>query len=478
VAAAKAKRDAVALSAASSAAFAAAAAWAAAGESGSKPQTEPAAGSSHGTTASPMPIAKQTPASADEGQTPATGQPSEGDQQLATGHTRAGQSSAGQAPESLLSNAPAPPSAPGSPGWQAAARPAESPSEPVDQPTAAPAGPSGGSTPGSAAPWLAESELAGLAGAPGRQAPATTDTGRQPPLIIAASSDPPWVERPDEATVAWVPPVVTKGPTDTPWVEPDVYRSEIEVVKPPDELGGPAPSGIICSACGTENDTHRRFCRSCGNPLFAIETPEPEREEPERRSWRWLAILLPVLLIAGVLGFVGAALIRGGLFASASPSPGPAASQPGPGVVLRPSATTASTRLATIWAPGEATDNDMTSSWREGSGKLAGQWIQVTFRQPVTILSITIWAGAQADEDAFKGNLRPRHIIVAADGGTGQNFELADQLGPQVIAYSGPVNSKLSITIMDAYPSTKTSFPKSPTQDCAITELQFNGTMP
>lgn len=305
----------------------------------------------------------------------------------------------------------------------------------------------------------------------------TPEIGRQP-LIIAASSDPPWVEKPDEATVAWVPPVATKGPTDTPWAEPDVYRSEIEIVKPPDELGGPAPSGIICSACGTENESHRRFCRSCGNPLFAVETTETEIEEPKRRSWRWLAILVPVLLVAGLLGFVGAALIRGALFASATPSPGPVATQPGGPGVVRPSATTASSRLGNIWAPGEATDNDTETSWREGSSKLAGQWIQVTFSQPVTITSITIWAGAQGDADAFNGNLRPRHITIAADGGKGQNFELADQLGPQTIAYSGPVNSKLAITIMDAYPSTKTSFPKSPTQDCAISELQFNGTAP
>ena len=124
-----------------------------------------------------------------------------------------------------------------------------------------------------------------------------------------------------------------------------------------------------------------------------------------------------------------------------------------------------------------AIDGDPTTAWREKGG-LAGQWIQVSFKQPVTILSITIWAGAQKDQDAYKGNLRPRHITVAADGGQGQSFELSDTFGAQELAYKGPVTSLLKITIQDAYPSTKTSYPQSPTQDCAIGELQFNGTRP
>jgi hypothetical protein len=347
------------------------------------------------------------------------------------------------------------------------------------QPAApAAAKPLGGSATSGSAPWLIESQPPGAGPASGGQTPATLETGKQP-LIIPASSDPPWIEQPDEeATVAWVPPVGPKGPTETPWAEPDVYRREIEVVKPPDELGGPVSTGIICSACGTENETTRRFCRSCGNPFFAIETPAPEVEEPKRRSWRWLAILLPILLVAGLLGFGGAALIRGGLFGSASPSAGtPPTTTGGGGVQLRPSGATASSRLGDIWEPRMAIDGDPTTSWRE-KGQLAGQWIQVSFKQPVTVLSITVWAGAQKDQDTYNGNLRPRHITVAADGGQGQSFELTDTFGPQTIAYKGPVTSGLKITIQDAYPSTKTSFQFSPTQDCAISELLFNGTTP
>jgi hypothetical protein len=469
-AATKANRDAVSLSAASSAAFAAAAAWAAAGESGNKPLGEPPPGASHASTSSPLP--SEAPAVA-------TGQAPAGEPRMSAGQSSGGATSAmpsGTAPESPIAGAPAPPPAPGSPGWQAAARPVESLSTaPVEQPTGGLARPAG-TSPASSAPWLAEPETPVWPGSPARQAPAAGDVGRQP-LIVPASSDPPWVERPDEtATVAWTPKPGTQGPTDTPWVEPEIYRSEIEVVKPPDELGGPAPSGVICSACGTENDTTRRFCRSCGNPLFTVETALPEVEEPKPRSWRWLAILLPVLLVAGVLGFVGAALIRGGLFATASPSPGPIA--PGSGIVLQPSGATASSTLGGLWPPRDAIDKDTTSSWREASGRLAGEWIQVTFKQPVTILSITIWAGAQKDQENYKGNLRPRHITIAADGGRGQAFELTDTFGSQAIAYSGPVNSTLKITIQDAYLSERTTFPRSPTQDCVISEIQFNGTQP
>jgi hypothetical protein len=491
-AAAKSSRDAVSLSAASSAAFAAAAAWAAAGESGSKPAPEPPTGPSRGTIGSPMPTAGPTPATGGEsaggGQTLAGGHVTGGDQTFTSGQPRSGQPSAGQAPESVVANAPAPPAAPGSPSWQAAARPAESlPSAPVDQPTFGSPRPSSALTAGASAPWLAESELAGLAGAPARQVPVTPEIGRQP-LIIAASSDPPWVEKPDEATVAWVPPVAAKGPTDTPWAEPDVYRSEIEVVKPPDELGGPAPSGIICSACGTENESHRRFCRSCGHPLFAVESPQPEFEEPKRRSWRWLAILVPVLLVAGLLGFVGAALIRGGLFASASPTTSfvPVTAPPdgptptsGPTVVqLKVASITASSRLGDRWTPSKAIDGLLNTSWQEGARTEAGQWIQMAFKDPVTVTSITIFAGSQTAKANYDGNLRPRHITVSADGGPGQKFELGDVFGQQEIAFSGPVTSQLRITINDTYPSKKTSLQGSPFDDCAISELQVNGTTP
>ena len=490
-AATKANRDAVSLSAASSAAFAAAAAWAAAGESGNKALPGPPPGPSHASSSSPLPSEAPAVATghASAGEPPVSaGEPPVPAGQTSGGATATSALSSGTAPESPIAGAPAPPPAPGSPGWQPAARPVEPlTTAPVEQPTGGLARPAG-TSPSSSAPWLAEPETPGSAGSTARHAPEAADLGRQP-LIIRASSDPPWVEPPDEtATVAWTPKPGTKGPTDTPWVEPEIYRSEIEVVKPPDELGGPAPSGIICSACGTENDTSRRFCRSCGNPLFAMETPELEVEEPKRRSWRWLAILVPILLVAGILGFVGAAWLRGGLFAAASPIPSfvPATATPGgpqpssgqPVVQLKVASATASSKLGDQWAPSKAIDGKTNTSWQEGADRVAGQWLQVAFRNPVTVASITIWAGSQTAEANYYGNLRPRHITIAADGGPGQKFELADRFEPQVIAYSGPVTSQLRITINDTYPSKKTALPNSPFPDCAISELRFTGTVP
>jgi hypothetical protein len=474
----------VSLSAASSAAFAAAAAWAAAGDSGSKPGPEPPPGASHASTSSPLPR---------EAEAAATGQASAGEPPLSAGQSSGGATSgpgSGTPPETPLAGAPAPPAAPGSPEWQSAARPVDPwSSAPAEPPTAGSATPAGTLTDRSA-PWLAESETPGVVGSPTSQAPAASDMGRQP-LIIPASSDPPWAERPDEtATVAWTPKPGTQGPTDTPWVEPDIYRSEIEVVKPPDELGGPAPSGIICSACGTENETTRRFCRSCGNPLFAMETPEPEVEEPKRRSWRWLAILVPILIVAGLLGFVGAALLRGGLFASATPSPSsvPATGTPGgasptsgpPVVQLKVASITASSMLQNNrqWSPSKAIDGMLNTSWQEGAKTENGQWIQMAFKDPVTVTSITIFAGSQTARANYDGNLRPRHVTIAADGGPGQKFELGDVFGQQEIAFSGPVTSQLRITINDTYPSKKTSLQRSPFDDCAISELLVNGTTP
>jgi len=339
---------------------------------------------------------------------------------------------------------------------------------------------------GTPAPWLTEAQTSAPSGSGAK------GTAVQPPLIVPATQS-PWDEPAAEpATVAWVPPSTVQGPTDTPWDSREPYRSEIEIVKPPDELAREvAPSGVICSACGTENESTRRFCKSCGNPLFAMDTtPQQVEEEPQKRSWRWLLILIPILVGALVLGFIGAALLRGGLpfVGGASPTPGapPSAGtvapsgQPSVPVTgqVKPSAASASSQLGDRWSASKAIDGRFDTSWQEGSKTEAGQWIRFAFKSPVTITNITIFAGSQTAEANYFGNLRPRHITIAADGGTGQKFELSDTFGPQDIAYTGPVSKTLQITINDTYPSKKTSLDGSPFDDCAISEVRFFGSTP
>ena len=97
-------------------------------------------------------------------------------------------------------------------------------------------------------------------------------------------------------------------------------------------------------------------------------------------------------------------------------------------------------------------------------------------KAPADVQSITIWAGSQAAEANYYGNLRPHHILVTFDSGKAKPVELQDVFGPQTINVSGHVDTFVRFTIVDTYPSQKTALNGSPFDDCAISEIQLNGT--
>ncbi|HYC06471.1 MAG TPA: hypothetical protein VEG29_00970, partial [Candidatus Binatia bacterium] len=105
-----------------------------------------------------------------------------------------------------------------------------------------------------------------------------------------------------------------------------------------------------------------------------------------------------------------------------------------------------------------------------------GQFIELFVGAPAEIQSITIWAGSQAASANYFGNLRPHHITVRFDDGPDQPKTLKDEFSSQIINIAGHVDSVIRITIVDTYPSKKTALSGSPFDDCAISEVQLNGT--
>jgi hypothetical protein len=299
------------------------------------------------------------------------------------------------------------------------------------------------------------------------------------------------------------------GPVDTPWERLNAQRTEIETVKPPDELVRPAgPPGIICPACRTENEASRRFCQSCGTPLVDTAPVQTVVKQPMKRSSKWLLVLIPIVLIAGVIGFGGAALLKGGLpvsSASAVPpsggslTPTAGASGPGGSTAVGPTASVPngpSVHLLSLYqiissghrdqdhSSGKSTDyqrgeNSTKTEWQDNASGGRDIWIEVEFKDgvsekptpgPVDLTSVTIFPGDQSSQTAFKQTARPKTIVFTADGGAPVKFTLKDAFGSQDLVFKAPIHVKkdFRITITDTYPGSSSQF-------SGISEIRFVG---
>ena len=281
------------------------------------------------------------------------------------------------------------------------------------------------------------------------------------------------------------------GPVDTPWERPDAQRTEIEVVKPPDELVRPAgPPGIICPACRTENDPSRRFCQSCGTPLVATAPVQVAPPRTTRRSMRWLLILIPIVLVAAVIGFGGAAFLKGGLpgssatvapggtsgpsasvaIGSGSPAPTSSPSGPSPHALALHTITSSGSRDA-AHSSGKSIDDNLSTCWELSPSSGRQLWLQFDFvgNGAVDVTTISIATGDERSAATFKANARPRHVAISVDGGKAVNLTLDDTDGFQDLPVSLHVLKTLRVTILDSYAGTSTTF-------SAISEIRFSGT--
>jgi hypothetical protein len=323
------------------------------------------------------------------------------------------------------------------------------------------------------------------------------------PSVDYADPEPP---PPTIETVAAPRP---SGPVDSPWERLEAQRTEIETVKPPDELLRPAgPPGIICPACRTENEASRRFCQSCGTPLVVTAPVHAVTARPTPRSMRWVAILIPIVVVAGLIGFAGAAIIKGLPAASATPgatpsapattgsavsssgSSGPTASSVGPVAVRLRIWQVAYSREVpkdptAHHSGGKSVDGNLQTSFQQDC---AGRRPYVLFRffggnvptvpagaKPqrgdgkVELATITIVPGDQSSQAAWMSVERPRHLEIWIDGKKALTATLTDEFGSQVITVGKHINDTIQLVIADTYSDGATS------TMCGITELSFLG---
>jgi zinc-ribbon domain len=324
---------------------------------------------------------------------------------------------------------------------------------------------------------------------------------------MTPSVDYPDPEPPPMPVIEAVAAPKATGPVDTPWERLDAQRTEIETVKPPEELVRPAgPPGIICPACRTENEASRRFCQSCGTPLVQTAPIQPIVQRTAKRSYRWLLVLIPIVIVAAVLGFGGAALLKGGLPAASSSAAPPGSLGPTAGTSGAPGSQAVGPTASPSSGPsvhglalyriissghrdeahssGKSIDyqrgSDSTKTeWQDNASGGRDIWIEVQFKLegaptstpgPVDVSSITLFPGDQSSEANFKKTARPKIIRFSADGRAPVEFLLKDRFGSQELVFKDPVHVKkdFRITIVENYPGSASQF-------SGISEIRFVG---
>jgi len=150
----------------------------------------------------------------------------------------------------------------------------------------------------------------------------------------------------------------------------------------------------------------------------------------------------------------------------------------GPSVGIVITAATASSQLMASRAPTYLYDGSPLTAWKSATGELDGSWVEVSFAA-TAVTRIQVWTGWQRGDAVFYGNHRPRNVTVAFDGGVPQPLELKDALGAQGVPIPPALGivgaTRLRITIIDTYPSRKTSAGGSPSKEVAISEIRVFG---
>ncbi|WP_245931252.1 zinc ribbon domain-containing protein [Actinokineospora auranticolor] len=216
------------------------------------------------------------------------------------------------------------------------------------------------------------------------------------------------------------------APPDTPGAvqpaKPVAPRPERRV-----EVAETAVEGPPCPSCGTANPPGRRFCRRCATPL------NPEEQEAAAKRGRGklggsgavsrrlilLLLLIAVVIAAVALYPLGARLVQDVLDKTSKTVP------------TAPAGT-----VATAEVPGHpataATDGASNRYW---GSPAVGASLEVTFDQPVRLLTIVVHTGPSAKAEEFAAEARATRfdITTTAADGTTESFpmSLADEPGPQ-----------------------------------------------
>jgi len=220
-----------------------------------------------------------------------------------------------------------------------------------------------------------------------------------------------------------------------------------EFVEPESTVGQ-----VVCPVCGTANPAGRAFCRHCGSPLAPAVAAEKEKRRfrwrwPKGRGrWRrWLAALIVLVLLA--------------LAAWAAVQYGPRAVDAVRDKLAKPVLTTPSEVTASSAAPGHparlVTDGLSNRFWAPTKGKGAGQWVELSFDQPVRVLEMIVTGGVSPEQDLYLGEGRPADLLVSMwtpEGvRTDKRLHLADHAGPQNFSMAIGGVTKIRVTVESGY---------------------------
>jgi hypothetical protein len=288
-----------------------------------------------------------------------------------------------------------------------------------------------------------------------------------PPTYQPPAYQPPAYQPPQTPTY---PPQQQVGPTQPVPVQPIAVHQRRRRVE---DLPAFDPTGpITCQRCGTGNDTTRRFCRRCGQPLVIAP--------PERLSWwqrltRWwkarkdrdagyrpnrrgsirpgtvvLTGLLTIALIVGLTPPLRQRVVT--------------ATVDGYNAIRdrmkKPQLVASRNATASSQAKGNEADkvNDAGNDTYWAATKPApaeGEWVQVELERPVRLVSIIVTSGSSTDRPEFLKQARPHDVDVELETKGGkritERISLLDKVGGQSFPVKGSDVVKVRLVVRSAY---------------------------
>lgn len=319
-----------------------------------------------------------------------------------------------------------------------------------------------------------------------------------------------WEGDPTEAPAPATPEPATPEPAAPP-ATPAPPTTRTAPLPPPPATSGASIGMISCPSCGTLNPPGKVFCQSCGTDLRDAAHPGgggaapagTRKAQPGKSGGMpfWLPIVIVIGALAGIAFVVVGIVMRPApvlpgattepsvtftptLLPSAGASSGGSPGASGPPTTGSVQLTLTGAKASSIvgnrakFKADRAIDGNLETCWQEGVADEKGQWIEVSFA-PSRIDYVVIYSGYQLSHDAFLGNLRPQNVLVSVNGGTPVAFILADAEQPQRLNLDdSPGATTVRIEIVSSFPATATSYPGSPFDDLAITEIRVYGGAP
>ncbi|MGP3948787.1 NADase-type glycan-binding domain-containing protein [Streptomyces sp. 7N604] len=228
-------------------------------------------------------------------------------------------------------------------------------------------------------------------------------------------------------------------------------------------------AGVPCPACGTANQSGRRFCRRCATPLSPTAKPDPLpwwrtvwpfRRRVRASSGRGVRLLV-ILVVVAALCVGGFLLLPAGraLFEDTRDKLSKAKS-------VTPANIEASAEFPRH--PAKNTTDDLNNRYWGAPGE--GASVTYTFRKPFRLVDLIITNGASAspEEYARQGRALQLDLEVTTPDGTEhtKKLTLSDKPGPQTIPI-GISNAKTVRLVLRSATSL------TPGRHLALAEVEF-----